>query len=305
MITKVRVGSLLALALLSLGRPSFGAEVAVLKSTDAPAWKPALDALHRVAAKETISEFDLRGDRGEGERVLAGLKGKNVILVAMGNLAAQSAHDILPEVPLVFCMVQDPARLGLLGAANTTGVSFTIPVKNQLAAFRLVYPRGVRIGVIYDNENVGKQVQEAQKAAAIVRLILVERPVTTEKEIPEALRSLLKGQDVMDALWIPADPILLGDETRHFLLAETLKAAKPVYTFSNTLVQEGALVSNGPDYGSIGEQVGEIVERLAGGEKTKIEMMIPRGELVINKKIADKLKLEIPAEALRVANKVF
>jgi putative ABC transport system substrate-binding protein len=290
---------------LALGASSFGAEVAVLKSTDSPAWKPTIDALRRAATKQTITEFDLRGDRGEGERVLQGLKGKPVILVAMGNLAAQSAHDLLPEAPLVYLMVQDPQKLGLQGTANTTGVSFSIPVKNQLAAFRLVNPRGVRIGVIYDTENAGKTVQEAQKAAGIVRLILVERAVTSEKEIPEALRFLLKGQDSVDALWIPADPILLGDETRHYLLSETLKAGKPIYTFSTTLVQEGALVSEGPDYTSIGEQAGELVERIAAGDKAKMEMMIPKAELVINKKIADKLKLDIAPEALKAASKVF
>jgi putative ABC transport system substrate-binding protein len=296
--------SLLFVTLLGAGTAS-AAEVAVLMSSEVPAWRPAIDALHRVAAAHNVVDYDLKGDRAEANKVLGTLKGRNVILVVMGNLAAQAARELMPEVPLVFCMVPDPVKFGLVGLPNTTGVSFMLPVKNQLAAFRMVNPRASKIGVIYNAENSGRIVQEAQKAAAIVHLILAERAVPSEKEIPEALRSLLKGQDAIDALWIPPDPMLLGDETRRFLLSESFKAGKPVYAFSSSLVQEGALVADGPDFASIGEEAGEMVVRIASGDRNKIDMSIPKPELVVNKKMADKLKIDIPPEALRLANKVF
>jgi putative ABC transport system substrate-binding protein len=296
--------TLLALAFAG-ARLASAADVAVLKSADTPAWRPAIDAIRRVAASHAITEYDLKGDRAEADRVIGGLKGKPGTLVAVGPLAAQAAHELAPELPLVFCMVADPAKIGLTAATNVTGVSFSIPVKNQLAAFRLVNPRGVRIGVIYSDANAGRLVEEALKAASVVRLNVVPKAISSEKDVPEAIRTLLKGADAVDALWIPPDPILLGDESRRYILAETLKAAKPVYSFSAALVNEGALVSDGPDVTSIGDQVGELVNRIASGEKGRIEMLIPRAELVVNKKIADKLKIEIPADALRAANKVL
>ncbi len=304
--TRRRAGSLLACVLFCGASAAGAAEVAVLKSSDAPAWRPALDALKRSTASHSVTEYDLRGDRAEAERVLATLKGKPVVLVAMGLLAAQAAKELAPEQALIHLMIQDPAKAGLLGGANTSGVAFTVPVKNQLAAFRMVYPRGVKIGVIYSVDNTGRLVQDALKASSVVRLNIVDKPVAADKEIPEAVRSLLKGDQAVDALWIPPDPILLGDEARRFILSETLKAGKPVYTSLSALVAEGALVSSGPDFVSIGEQAGELVNRIAAGEKGgKIEMLIPRAELIINKKIADKLKIEIPADALKAANKVF
>lgn len=302
----LRLAAALALALVLMAPASWAAEIAVLKSSDVPAWRPAIDALRRAVSSHAITEYDLNGDRAEAERVLALVKGKPTILVAVGPLAAMAAHELAPEKPLVFCMVQEPAKLGLLDAPNTTGVLFAIPVKNQLAVFRMVNPRGVRIGVIFSEANTGRLVQEARAAAGVVHVALVERPVTSDKQVPEALRSLLNGSGAVDALWLSPDPILLGDEARRFVLSETLKAGKPVYSFSSALVSEGALVSNGPDIGSIGEQVGELVNRLAGpGESGKIEMLIPRADLVINKKVADKLKIEIPSDALRAASKVF
>ncbi len=301
---RVRIPVLAAL-LLALPALGFAADVAVLKSTDTPAWRPTLDALRRSAAAHTLAEYDLRNERAEADRVVTSLKGKAAVLVAMGPLAAQAAQAGAPEIPMVFCMVQDPGRLGLTGQPNIAGVSFQIPIKNQLAAFRLVNPRAVRIGVIYSEQNTGSQIAEAVKAASVVRLNLAPRAVASERDVPEALRAILKGQDAVDAIWFPPDPILLGDESRRYILAETLKAGKPVYSFSAALVAEGALVSNGPDLGSIGDQAGELVNRLAGGEKGKIEMLIPRAELIINKKIADKLKVEVPADALKAAGKVI
>jgi ABC-type uncharacterized transport system substrate-binding protein len=88
-------------------------------------------------------------------------------------------------------------------------------------------------------------------------------------------------------------------------MTESLKSGKPVYGFGAAMVQQGALVSNAPDVASIGEQLGELVNRIATGDKSRIETLIPRAELVINKKIADKLKIEVPADALKAANKVF
>ena len=302
----LRSAALLALVAGASPLPAGAAEVALLKSSDQAGWKPAIDALRRSASSHTVTEFDLKGDRAEGERVLAALAGKAAILVAMGPLAAQLAHEKSPELPLVFCMVQDPAKAGLLGVPNVAGVAFNVPVKNQLAAFRMVNPRAARIGVVYNAENVGHLVQEAQKAAAVVRLILVERPVTTDKDVPQALRGLLKGDDEVQALWIPPDPVLLGDDARRFIMSEALKAGKPVYTFSSQLVSEGALVSDGPDYASIGEQAGDLVNRLLGPEKgARIEMLVPKAELVINEKMAQRLKIEVPDDARRQAAKVF
>jgi putative ABC transport system substrate-binding protein len=239
----------------------------------------------------------------EGERVATALKGRVELAVALGPLAAQVSKDILPDVPLVYCLVQDPSRLGLPPTA--AGVAFQTPVKNQLAAFRLVNPRGVRIGVIY-SEAVAKLVEEAQKAAPVVRLAIVARPVASDKDVPATLRELFRGDDAVDALWIPPDPLLMGDETRRFLFAETLKAARPVYSFSPALVSEGALVSNGPDFSSVGEQAGELVNRLLAGDRTaRGTLLLPRAELVVNKRIADKMKIDISADALKAASKVF
>jgi len=177
-------GWMVALVALAPVRPMAAAEVAVVKSSDVPAWRPAIDALRRVSASHTITEHDLRNDRPTADSVLAGLKGKAAIIVALGPLAAQLVRSTLPDAPLVFAMVQEPAKLGLAPGPGVTGVAFAIPIKNQLAAFRLVNPKGVRIGVIYKEDNSGHSVEEAIKAATLLRVVMSTRAVTSERCAP-------------------------------------------------------------------------------------------------------------------------
>lgn len=295
-----------ALALLALAQGAAAAQVAVLKSSETPAWRPALEALHRVTLGHELTEHDLHGDEAEAARVVAGLRGRADAIVALGPLAVRTARENAPDTPLVVCMVQDPASLGLQPGPGVTGVSQQVPVKNQLAAFRLVHPRAARLGVIYGSDHVARLVQEAQRAVSLLQISIVERHVQSEREVPAALRSLLSGAGAADALWLPPDPLLLGDDARRHILAETLKAGKAVLTFSPVLVGEGALASLGPDMASTGEQVGELVNRILGPEKgARIDFLVPRGELVINRRIAERLRIEISPEAFKAASKVF
>jgi len=106
-------------------------------------------------------------------------------------------------------------------------------------------------------------------------------------------------------VWLMGDPVLTGEQTRRLVLAESLKAGRPVYAYSDALIAEGALVSDGPDPVSVGEQVAELVGRLAAGERGRLDMLVPRAELVINKKMAGKLKIDVPVDALNAASRVF
>jgi ABC-type uncharacterized transport system substrate-binding protein len=144
--------------------------------------------------------------------------------------------------------------------------------------------------------------EEAQRAAPVLRLLVTARAVESEKEVPVALRGLLTGADAVDALWLPPDPLLLAAETKKLFFAEALKAGRAVYAFSDALVAEGALASNGPDLTSIGQEVAAVVDRLAAGERN-IELRAPRAELVVNVRMAERLKIDIPEETLKTARR--
>jgi ABC-type uncharacterized transport system substrate-binding protein len=295
---------LVVMLALAAASPGGAAEVIILKSGEQPGVRAVVDALRRAGAAHSFTEFDIGGNRAQGERIAAGLRGRALVLVAVGVLAVEVARAALPEAPLAFCMVPDPGKAGLADLPRVGGVAAGVPIKNQLAAFRLVNPRGVRIGVLHGPDTAAS-IDEAQKAARLLRVALVPRQVTSAREVPQAMREMLSGSEAVDAVWLMGDPVLTGEQTRRFVVAETLKAGRPVYAYSDALIAEGALVSDGPDPASVGEQVAELVGRLAAGERGPLDLLVPRAELVINKKIAGKLKIDIPAEALKAASRVF
>lgn len=302
----VRIVASLALALGLGASTAETADVAVLLSSDVAAWRPVTDALRAATAGHTLTTYDLHGSRAEAERLLPSLKGGVAVMVAMGPLAAEAARALAADVPLVYCMVQDPASIGSLQGPNVTGVAFSVPIRNQLAAFRVVNPRGKRIGVVYNSAGMGRQLEEARRVAAMLDLELVVRHVAGMQAVPQTVRELLGGSGAVDALWIPPEALLLGDATRRFIMQAAVEARKPIYAPGPSMVKEGALVSNSPEPASIGQSAGELVNRIVRGEKAeKLSVAVPRAEVAINKRIADQLGLAISAEALRAAHRVF
>ncbi|HVR71019.1 MAG TPA: ABC transporter substrate binding protein [Vicinamibacteria bacterium] len=279
-------------------------EVAVLKIAAPRTWRVVVDALEEGARAHRLTEYELPPHRAQAQQAVAGLRGRAAVLVALGSAAAEAARAGLPDMPLVFCMVPDPAGSGLVPAPapHVSGVAFEVPVRNQLAALRLVNPRAVRIGVLYSPAHTARYAEEAEQAAAVLRLVVTTRAVESTGEVPAALRALLAGASAVDALWLPPDPVLLAAETRRHLFAEMLGAGKAVYSHSPDLLEEGALASHGPDLASIGQEVAALVDRLAAGERG-IPLRAPRAELAVNLRLAGRLGIEIPETTLDTARK--
>jgi putative ABC transport system substrate-binding protein len=299
------LSGLLAAALLA-PRPAPAAEIAVVLSSDVPAWKPAVEALRTAVPGHNVTTYDLRGNRAEADRVLDALKGSAAVVVAMGPLAAQSARDRAADLPLVYGMVNDPAGLGTLEGPNVTGVAFDLPARNQLVAFRTVNPKATRIGVVYNAASMSRLLEDARRSASALKLDLVVRQAPALQSVPQVVRELLTGPEAVDALWIPPDPMMMGDATRLFVIETAVRAGKPVYASTAAMVREGALVGSSPEFASIGQSLGEQVNRITRGEKAgRLGVVVPRAELVINKKIADQLRVAIPPEALKAAQRVF
>ena len=185
------------------------AEIALVLSSDVPAWRSVSDALRAAAAGHTVTTHDLHGSRAEADKVFLGLKDTAAVVVAVGPLAAQAAREIAAELPLVYCMVHDPSSVTGLNASNVTGVAFSVPMRNQLVAFRAVNPKAARIGVVYSMGALKPQLDDARRAASALRLDLVLRQVSSMQAVPQALRELLSGPEAVDALWIPTDPLVL------------------------------------------------------------------------------------------------
>jgi len=178
-------------------------------------------------------------------------------------------------------------------------------VQTQLARYKALVPTLKTLGVIYDSTKTGAMVAEARSTAATLGFQLLGAPVSTPKEVPAALRSLL-GK--IDALWMVPDDTVVTPESFKFLLLTAFENNLPFVTVSDIFVEAGALASLSPDYTDVGRQGCQLATDLESGRLRLAEVMVvppAKVNLAINLKTASKIGLTLPPEIVQSANKVY
>jgi putative tryptophan/tyrosine transport system substrate-binding protein len=278
--------------------------IVILKSHDLEPFNQAM-AGFVAACPMHITEYDLRGTKKEESSIMQRLTAaKPRLIVAIGPLAAQVTRENLRDVPMIFVMVSNPPKHGLQGA-NLAGVSLDIPVQTQLARYKALVPTLKTLGVIYDPTKTGAMVTEARGTVNTLGFQLLSAPVSTPKEVPAALRSLL-GK--IDALWMVPDDTVVTPDSFKFLLLTALENNLPFVTVSDIFVEAGALASLSPDYTDVGRQGCQLATDLESGRLRPADAMVvppAKVNLAINLKTASKIGLQLPPEVIQSANKVY
>ena len=107
------------------------------------------------------------------------------------------------------------------------------------------------MGVLYDTEKSGAVVAKAERQAKELGLELVTQTMSSQKELPAALRQMIPR---IHALWLLPDSTVMTGDSFDFLLKETLEYQVPVVGFSSGLVRKGALVGTYINYDDVGKQ---------------------------------------------------
>jgi putative ABC transport system substrate-binding protein len=207
------------------------------------------------------------------------------------------------DQPVVFCMVLNPEAHGL-PAPNMTGIAVRIPAETQLAAIRSTIPNRNRIGVLYDEDHNGDFIRQSHRAAKQQGFELLTVSVHRQDEIPNAVRALLPKIDV---LWLIQDQTVVSESAIPFFLESTLDANVPLFSFSSTLVQQGAVSALVLDPRIVGQQAARIARTRLGQPHALAGMLqIPeRPQLALNLSSAEHLGLAFPPELMRVAGHLF
>jgi putative tryptophan/tyrosine transport system substrate-binding protein len=280
-------------------------EVAILKSADIAAYNQAVNSF-KAAMAETVKlvEYDMQGDNSRGRQLARRIRASDAALVlAVGVKAALVAKLEIVDIPIIFCMVLDPAKYDL-NAPNMAGVTLQVPLDRQFAIFSSVLPQRKRIGVLYDPEKTAEMVSEARHQAQTLGLEIVERQVHNEKEVPAALRVLIPQ---IEALWLLPDSTVLTEDSLSFLLGTALDANVPVIGFSSELVRSGALVGLSVNAEDVGRQVGLLAQQILNGQARPSSAAVypERLRLALNLKTAKFLGIAIPPEVVSRADELY
>jgi putative ABC transport system substrate-binding protein len=270
----------------------------------------------------------------DGLRELGYIEGKNVSFEAratqgdstrLPRLAAElmkSKPDLLfctsdacwsetENIPMVFVLVSDPVRIGLVASlarpgGNITGIANLRAdlTAKRLELFREIVPSLRRVLVTYDPRKTEEleAVTFARSAAKRLGLQLLENVINVPSEIEPALAKLNEGG---------RDGVLIQSGTNLNVAGRSLEVSVsnnlPTMYPASLWAQFGALASYGPDEYSQGRQAAQLAHRiLTGTSPRELPVELPdRIEFVINLKTAKRIGLQVPKSVLVRADRVI
>lgn len=288
--------------------------IAVVRSRNIGPYNQAIDGfekeLNSGGIKPIISYYDLEGVRGREKMLLDEAKDLNPdLILAVGTEAAILCKDFFKKKPVVFTMVLDSVQSGITEnynptRSNLTGVILTIPIDVQFKKLKEIVPGIKTIGMLYDSNTRTERVKDIYNVTERLGLKLVAKPVSSSRDIPSVLNSVVRESD---ALWAEVDTLIYVPQTAEEIILVTFREKIPFMAFSSPYVKAGALIAFECDYYDIGRQTGEIANSILKGKNPgTISIAFPRKRnLVINKRTAETIGISIPPHILKETVKVF
>ena len=271
------------------------------------------DAGYAEGRDVAIEWRSANGDYARIPQLAADLVQRKVdVIVVETTRAADVAKRLTSTIPLVMALVADPVGSSLVASlahpgGNVTGLSL---MSAELGAKRLqllkeTIPRLIRVAVLW---NPGtpfhpKAITDLKAAAPSLSLELSFVSARTPDEFSPAFSEIsrLRAQ----GLYLIDDSIFYTH--RMTLLALMSRARLPSSYSDRQFVDEGALMSYGPNLGDMYRRSARYVDKILKGAKPgdlPIEQPT-KFELVVNLKTAKALGITIPESILLSADAVI
>jgi hypothetical protein len=217
--------------------------------------------------------------------------------IALGDTALQRALAMPWQVPILGVFIDqttvDP-RVMLLEVKQPHELQFATLLRLQPAISRIWYP--------YTTERFAPG-PSLQRAAANARLQVVAEQVSDPRRLPEALRQFA---DPAMAVLLPPDPGLMNSAFLDALFLAAFRSHTLVIGFSESLVRQGAAFAFVMTPANLATALSEILQDPPSEESWPgPTRLFHRWNLAINRTVLGKLGLEVPADLLASASRLF
>jgi putative ABC transport system substrate-binding protein len=178
------------------------------------------------------------------------------------------------------------------------------PLETQFQWLRNVLPQNRTVGVLFNPQENRRTIEEANRIAQSLGLLLIAVEVQTPQALPDALKSLAREADV---LWGIPDQTVLSPQTAKPLLLFSFRNRIPFVGLSTPWVEAGALYALDRDYTDLGVQCGELALQILQGKPAKSLPPVSPRKIVyaLNLKTAQYMKVDIPQALVAEARQVF
>ena len=234
------------------------------------------------------------------------------VIVVDSTPGVQAAMRATSTIPIVMATVADPVGSGLVAnlahpGGNVTGLTImtTDLTAKRLQLLKEAVPRATRVAVLWNPETPyhPKVIQELKAAALSLSIELSFVDVTTLAQFGSAFPKIRRVH--AQALYVIEDGLFLAHRATIIGLAS--KARLPTIFAQRRVVEEGGLMSYGPNFGDLFRRSAGYVDKILKGAKPgdlPIEQPT-KFELVVNLKTAKALGITIPQSILLRADEVI
>ena len=242
------------------------------------------------------------------------LAAMDLALIVAGSLPiAMEVRKRNPNMPMVLATCPGMVSNGFAKSLEHPGGIYTgmdeLPggvTAKRLQLLKAVVPNAKRIALVSATPGVGgheAQLAEAEATAAALGVIVKPYRVTSLDDLRKALVEL--ASDKMDGVLIFQGALTLAN--RNMMVDFAVQNRLPVIYQQSVFVEIGGLMSWAPDLHQQFRETAHFVDKILRGTKPG-DLPIKHPDkyyLTLNKTAAAKIGINIPAELLAEADKVF
>ncbi|MGA7001903.1 MAG: ABC transporter substrate-binding protein [Pseudolabrys sp.] len=233
------------------------------------------------------------------------------VIVTYGTPPSKAAKRATTVIPIVFAAAADPVGSGLVSSlarpgGNITGLSLQQSdlVGKKLELLREVVTGLRRLALLGNVSNASSMLEigEVKTAASALGIEIVPLDIQRAEDIAPALDAF-SGR--AEALYVSTDPLIFTNISRINTLA--LGARLPTIYNGKEYIEQGGLMSYGPNYPDLFRRAADFVDKILRGAKPgdfPVEQPT-KFDFAINLTTAKALGLTIPPSLLARADEII
>jgi putative tryptophan/tyrosine transport system substrate-binding protein len=239
-------------------------------------------------------------------------QGVSAIAALGGPASALAAKAATSTIPIVFRIGDDPVGLGLVASLNKPGGNITgvVSLTGEVASKRFEFmhemaPGATSFATLSNPASPEQEfrIGEWERAARVLGVRLSVLSAGDAREIEAAF--IKTAEQKIGALLPAADALYFAQ--RHQLVALATRYRIPAIYHAREMVEAGGLMSYGANGADGYRLAGSYMGRILKGEKPA-DLPVQQStkvELVINRKAATALGLDVPERLLATADQVI
>lgn len=223
-------------------------------------------------------------------------------IYCIGSKAYSLSRDYATNRTLVFSAALNWQRLDI--DSKTYGISNELSPGQEMTVLRMFFPKLKKIGILYSEEFMDEYVATLKKIAGSHNIEIIDTKITHHSESDSQLNELLPQ---IDLLWVIADPLVLKSSDSVLRVLEVANQyKKPVYAFSENIVEQGAALSISTSIETIGGQSGNLLMSLDEGRIPADRVQFPAGtSITLNLCAFEKLKIPVNEKMLSSVDQII